>query len=142
MGTTLGEKIKLCRNAAGETQQELGNALKVGKKQIQRYEAGEVEPSFAQMNTLAKRFKFDFFSLVREVPPEVVADSKRPPEPIGYVSRETFEDLLTTTLALKEFVVQRVVAVDKVSRARVLSEMGKLAVDMRKKVNKKDIPTD
>lgn len=51
-------RIKELRKAKSVTQSDLGNAIGVTLKQIQRYERGECEPTLSKVNALA-----DFFNV-------------------------------------------------------------------------------
>ena len=53
----LGERIKAARKAAGLSQTELANRLSKTLRTVQKYESGEIEPSIAIINAMAKELK-------------------------------------------------------------------------------------
>lgn len=50
----IGERIKSARKAAGLSQTELATRLDKTLRTIQKYESGEIEPSIAMINAIAK----------------------------------------------------------------------------------------
>jgi transcriptional regulator with XRE-family HTH domain len=62
-----GNKLKELREKK-HTQSELGGILKVGLKQIQRYENGELLPDHEKVQKLVDIYKYDFISLIYDVP--------------------------------------------------------------------------
>ena len=50
----IGERIKAARKAAGLSQTELANRLSKTLRTVQKYESGEIEPSIAIINAMAK----------------------------------------------------------------------------------------
>ena len=56
MRTSMGERIKRLRNAAGLTQQKLANELGISIKSIQRYEKNMNEPSSYTTRLIAAYF--------------------------------------------------------------------------------------
>ena len=50
----IGERIKTARKAAGLSQTELATRLDKTLRTIQKYESGEIEPSIAMINAIAK----------------------------------------------------------------------------------------
>ncbi len=52
--TDLGIKIRDARKAAGMNQTELADRLGKTMRTVQKYESGEIEPSFAMLNEIAK----------------------------------------------------------------------------------------
>ena len=53
----IGERIKAARKAAGLSQTELANRLNKTLRTVQKYESGEIEPSIAIINAMAKELK-------------------------------------------------------------------------------------
>lgn len=53
----IGERIKAARKAAGLSQTELANRLSKTLRTVQKYESGEIEPSIAIINAMAKELK-------------------------------------------------------------------------------------
>ena len=53
----IGERIKTARKAAGLSQTELANRLGKTLRTVQKYESGEIEPSIAIINAMAKELK-------------------------------------------------------------------------------------
>ena len=50
----IGERIKAARRAANLSQTELAKRLDKTMRTIQKYESGEIEPSIAMINAIAK----------------------------------------------------------------------------------------
>lgn len=50
----IGERIKVARRAANLSQTELAKRLDKTMRTIQKYESGEIEPSIAMINAIAK----------------------------------------------------------------------------------------
>ena len=50
----IGERIKAARKAAGLSQTELAKRLEKTLRTVQKYESGEIEPSIAMINAIAK----------------------------------------------------------------------------------------
>lgn len=64
-GRDFGKKLQ---NARGKMPTEsLAKLAGVGKKQIERYERGEAEPSFTTIHLISKALEVDVFSLLSEV---------------------------------------------------------------------------
>ena len=53
----IGERIKAARKAAGLSQTELAHRLSKTLRTVQTYESGEIEPSIAIINAMAKELK-------------------------------------------------------------------------------------
>ena len=53
----IGERIKAARKVAGLSQTELANRLSKTLRTVQKYESGEIEPSIAIINAMAKELK-------------------------------------------------------------------------------------
>lgn len=53
----IGERIKAARKTAGLSQTELANRLSKTLRTVQKYESGEIEPSIAIINAMAKELK-------------------------------------------------------------------------------------
>ena len=53
----ISERIKAARKAAGLSQTELANRLSKTLRTVQKYESGEIEPSIAIINAMAKELK-------------------------------------------------------------------------------------
>ena len=53
----ISERIKAARKAAGLSQTELANRLNKTLRTVQKYESGEIEPSIAMINAMAKELK-------------------------------------------------------------------------------------
>ena len=53
----IGERIKAARKAARLSQTELANRLSKTLRTVQKYESGEIEPSIAIINAMAKELK-------------------------------------------------------------------------------------
>lgn len=50
----IGKRLKTARKAAGLSQTELATRLDKTLRTIQKYESGEIEPSIAMINAIAK----------------------------------------------------------------------------------------
>ena len=50
----IGKRLKTARKAAGLSQTELATRLNKTLRTIQKYESGEIEPSIAMINAIAK----------------------------------------------------------------------------------------
>lgn len=59
-----GKKLQELRLLKGDSQQQLGELLKVGPRQIQKYEAGGVLPTHENLAVLCEHYKYDFISLL------------------------------------------------------------------------------
>ena len=53
----IGENIKLYRNKAQLTQEQLADSIKVKRSVISKYENGSIEPSLSQLNRIADVLK-------------------------------------------------------------------------------------
>lgn len=71
-----GEELKKQRLAGSLSAGELGELLKVGVKQIQRYENGEALPTHENIELLCKTYSYDFISLIYDVPRETPEHKK------------------------------------------------------------------
>ncbi len=76
----IGLRIKEARKAAKLSQTELANLLEKTLRTIQKYESGEIEPSLATINTIAKKLNVS------------------PAELIGYKKQELRLDTLSDVL--------------------------------------------
>ena len=76
----LGRRIKEARKAAKLSQTELANLLEKTLRTIQKYESGEIEPSIATINTIARKLNVS------------------PAELIGYKKQELRLDTLSDVL--------------------------------------------
>lgn len=63
-----GKKVKELREARGESQSALAEALKIGLKQVQRYEKGELPPTHENLEVLCEHYQYDFISLLYDMP--------------------------------------------------------------------------
>ena len=52
----LKERIKICRNARGLTQQNVADALSTGLRNFQKYESGDASPTLGGLVKLAELF--------------------------------------------------------------------------------------
>lgn len=78
---TIGERIKANRKTAKLSQTELANRLNKTRRTIQKYESGEIEPSIAMINSIAKELR---------VSPEELIGYQRPS-----IELNTISDVLT-----------------------------------------------
>ncbi len=62
----IGENIRNLRKSHGETQQELGRALKVEFNTISMYESGKRQPDLQTIQAIADRYGFPVDRLIRE----------------------------------------------------------------------------
>ena len=60
----IGERIKAARKAAHLSQTELAQRLDKTMRTVQKYESGEIEPSIAMINAIAKILNIDRKSVV------------------------------------------------------------------------------
>ena len=60
----IGERIKAARKAAGLSQTELANRLNKTLRTVQKYESGEIEPSIAMINAMAKELNISPADLI------------------------------------------------------------------------------
>jgi len=71
----LGERIKEARKAAGLSQTELANRLGKTLRTIQKYESGEIEPSLAMINSIAKELNASPADLIGYQRPDIQLNS-------------------------------------------------------------------
>ena len=71
----IGERIKVARKAAGLSQTELAKRLEKTKRTVQKYESGEIEPSIAMVNAIAKVLDVSPADLIGYQKPEIQLDS-------------------------------------------------------------------
>ncbi len=71
----IGQRIKAARKAAGLSQTELANKLDKTLRTVQKYESGEIEPSIAMINEIAKILDVSPADLVGYQRPEIQVDS-------------------------------------------------------------------
>lgn len=65
----LGRRLRSAREQAGLTQEEAASRAGIDYKRLQRLEAGSVNPTVRTLDRVAKALGTDFWSLVRESPP-------------------------------------------------------------------------
>ncbi len=73
--TEIGERIKAARKAAGLNQTELATRLNKTLRTVQKYESGEIRPSIAMVNEIAKILDISPVELIGYKKPEVVLES-------------------------------------------------------------------
>ena len=61
----IGENIKNERKAAGLSQSQLATLIGKTLRTVQKYESGEIEPSFSMINEIAIALCISAFSLLR-----------------------------------------------------------------------------
>lgn len=71
----IGERIKAARRAANLSQTELAKRLDKTMRTIQKYESGEIEPSIAMINAIAKVLDVSPADLIGYKKPEIQLDS-------------------------------------------------------------------
>lgn len=71
----IGERIKAARKAVGFSQTELANRLGKTLRTIQKYESGEIEPSIAMINTIAKELNVSPADLIGYQRPNIELNS-------------------------------------------------------------------
>ena len=71
----IGERIKAARRAANLSQTELAKRLDKTMRTIQKYESGEIEPSIAMINAIAKVLDVSPADLIGYRKPEIQLDS-------------------------------------------------------------------
>ena len=72
----IGERIKAARKAAGLSQTELANRLSKTLRTVQKYESGEIEPSIAIINAMAKELKVSPADLIGYQRPSIELNKK------------------------------------------------------------------
>lgn len=73
--TEIGKRIKAARKAANLSQTELANRLDKTMRTVQKYESGEIEPSIAMINFIAKVLNVSPADLIGYRKPEIQLDS-------------------------------------------------------------------
>ena len=71
----IGERIKSARKAAGLSQTELATRLDKTLRTIQKYESGEIEPSIAMINAIAKELNVSPADLIGYRRPSIELNS-------------------------------------------------------------------
>ena len=71
----IGERIKIARKAAHLSQTELATRLNKTMRTIQKYESGEIEPSIAMINDIAKVLDISPADLIGYQKPDIRLDS-------------------------------------------------------------------
>ena len=71
----IGERVKAARKAAGLSQTELANRLSKTLRTVQKYESGEIEPSIAMINAMAKELKVSPADLIGYQRPSIELNS-------------------------------------------------------------------
>ena len=71
----IGERIKAARKEVGFSQTELANRLGKTLRTIQKYESGEIEPSIAMINTIAKELNVSPADLIGYQRPNIELNS-------------------------------------------------------------------
>lgn len=71
----IGERIKAARRAANLSQTELAKRLDKTMRTIQKYESGEIEPSIAMINAIAKVLDVSPADLIGYKKPDIQLDS-------------------------------------------------------------------
>lgn len=71
----IGERIKAARKAAHLSQTELAQRLDKTMRTVQKYESGEIEPSIAMINAIAKILDISPADLIGYQKPEIQLDS-------------------------------------------------------------------
>lgn len=71
----MGERIKLARKAAGLSQTELAKRLEKTLRTVQKYESGEIEPSIAMINAIAKELNVSPADLIGYQRPSIELNS-------------------------------------------------------------------
>ena len=71
----IGERIKAARRAANLSQTELAKRLDKTMRTIQKYESGEIEPSIAMINAIAKVLDVSPADLIGYRKPEIQLNS-------------------------------------------------------------------
>ena len=74
----IGERIKVARKAAGLSQTELAKRLEKTMRTVQKYESGEIEPSIAMVNAIAKVLDVSPADLIGYQKPEIQLDNYLP----------------------------------------------------------------
>ncbi|GAA0718977.1 hypothetical protein GCM10008905_06400 [Clostridium malenominatum] len=112
----LGSKIKQHRNKCGLTQKQLAKKLNLSLQSIVKYERGDREPSFANLNSLSKAFGIELSELLSQdndkislpLPEYKLSDvneveeffksvlSNCPLEDFKYLTKKNIEDMITT----------------------------------------------
>lgn len=73
--TKIGERIKAARKAAHLSQTELAQRLDKTMRTVQKYESGEIEPSIAMINAIAKILNISPADLIGYQRPEIELNS-------------------------------------------------------------------
>lgn len=73
--TEIGERIKAARKMAHLSQTELAQRLNKTMRTVQKYESGEIEPSIAMINAIAKILKVSPADLIGYQKPDLQIDS-------------------------------------------------------------------
>ena len=73
--TEIGERIKAARKAAHLSQTELAQRLDKTMRTVQKYESGEIEPSIAMINAIAKILNISPADLIGYQKPEIQLNS-------------------------------------------------------------------
>ena len=76
----IGERIKAARRAANLSQTELAKRLDKTMRTIQKYESGEIEPSIAMINAIAKVLDAVLYQLNKKAGLRFEIDVQRPPQ--------------------------------------------------------------
>ncbi|MBE6929800.1 MAG: helix-turn-helix transcriptional regulator [Ruminococcaceae bacterium] len=71
----IGERIKMARKAAKLSQTELARRLDKTMRTVQKYESGEIEPSIAMINAIAKELDVSPADLIGYRKPEIQLDT-------------------------------------------------------------------
>ena len=71
----IGERIKAARKAAGLSQTELANRLSKTLRTVQKYESGEIEPSLAVINSIARQLRVSPADLIGYQRPSIELNS-------------------------------------------------------------------
>lgn len=71
----IGERIKAARKAAGLSQTELAKRLEKTLRTVQKYESGEIEPSIAMINAIAKEINVSPADLIGYQRPSIELNS-------------------------------------------------------------------
>lgn len=71
----IGERIKAARRAANLSQNELAKRLDKTMRTVQKYESGEIEPSIAMINAIAKVLDVSPADLIGYKKPDIQLDS-------------------------------------------------------------------
>ncbi|MBQ2445742.1 MAG: helix-turn-helix transcriptional regulator [Oscillospiraceae bacterium] len=73
--TEIGERIKKARKTAGLNQTELATRLNKTLRTVQKYESGEIKPSIAMVNEIAKILEISPADLIGYKKPEICIES-------------------------------------------------------------------